>query len=216
MLPASGDAPSDRPARNHGRVSDTPTALLDQARSYVGAEADRATALQTRASATVASAAVILSLTITVAKDLATHAVPLDLFRVIFALTLVTLFVAAVLAGIAFWPPASYAASVEEIEDYLSDETLTQGHPDTARALISSLHYELASTRGSNDARSKWLRRGLALLVLGALGTGVLGGTLGLSDKRHPARRSAGTTTVIRSDDPEPARIKPTQDRKHP
>ena len=165
----------------------TPQLLLEQARDYARAENERANSLQIRTTAIVAAAGVILSLSITVGKDLFTHQVDKSLFHLLFVATLALLFISALLGVSVLWPPASYAASVEEVEDYLSDSTLDEGERETATALISSLHFELAETRASNDKKSRLLGLALVMLVIGALGASVLGATLGLTDRKLPS-----------------------------
>jgi hypothetical protein len=177
--------------------------LLDQARNYVSAESDRATGVQTRATAVVATSGVVLGLTISIAKDLFARDVPTTEFRWIFVGTLGVLFLAALLSGIALWPPGSAAAPIEEIEDYVLPENLDRAERATAPALLSSLSAELASIRDSNDGKSRLLRCGMALLVLGAFGAAVQGAAIGLSDpKKKHASTTLGQSATIHTEQP--------------
>jgi hypothetical protein len=139
------------------------------------------TKARTRATAIVATSGVVLGLTVSIAKDLFARDIPVTEFRWLFVATLAVLFLAALLSGIALWPPGSAAAPIEEIEDYVLPDNVGRSEHGTATGLMSTLSSELASIRSSNDAKSRLLRFGMALLVVGALGSATQGAAIGLS-----------------------------------
>lgn len=158
-----------------------PEMRLNHARDAVQAEDARATGLQNRGAVLAAAAGLVLGIALTVGRSLFLRQVNDTIFEILFLATLAVLLFAAALAGFALWPPGSAAASVDDIAG-LSDPGQPTASRGQAEVLIDALADQLSQSRNENDGTARRLRWGLALLAVGALGTTVLGATLGISD----------------------------------
>jgi len=174
---------------------------LEQTRIYVRAEEERAASVQTRGAAAAATSALVLSLMVTIGRSLFGERDLSGLvfgfsfesgLRLAYVLALLSLLVSGFLAGAALWPPGSTAASVEEVQDFA--DRRPESREEVARELVSSLAVQLASTRKSNDGKTRVLRWALGFLVVGVLAAALLAATLGLT---RPVAPEALTGVVL-------------------